>query len=64
MMEETDLKDIVNFIYFFDSFTVNTPEQKKLIVDELKMIQITLLKSPKNNTLVSMIYKLIKKIDL
>ncbi len=64
MMEETDLKDIVNFIYFFDSFSVNTPEQKTLIIDELKMIQITLLKSPKNDNLVSMIYKLIKKIDI
>jgi len=61
MMEEAEPEQIVNFIYFFDSFEVKNNAHKKLIIDELKMIQNTLLKSSKNDNLVNMIYKLIKK---
>jgi len=63
IMEESDSDGIINFVYFFDSFKIVNNKQKKLIVDELKMIQKTLLKSTKNDNTVSMIYRLIKKME-
>ncbi len=63
MMEEARQEDIINFIFFFDSFEFTKQEHKTLIIDEFKMIQKTLLRSPENDNLVSMIYKLIPKLD-
>jgi hypothetical protein len=63
MMEETEPKGIINYIYFFDSFKIKNRKQLELIINELKMVQKTLLKSTEYDDTVSMIYRLIKKLD-
>ena len=63
MMEETDPENLVNFIYFFDSFKVNTDEHRLFIIEELKMVQNTLFRSNADDTLVNLIYKLVRKME-
>jgi hypothetical protein len=63
MMEEAHFEDIVNFIYFFDRYEINNPQDCRLIIDEFRLIQNTLLKSIDDNNLVKMIHVLIRRIE-
>lgn len=63
MMEEAQIEEIVNFIYFFDRYEINNPQDLELIIDELRLIQNTLLKSSNDNNLVKMIHVLIRNIE-
>lgn len=63
LMEESPPEDIVNFVYFFDKYQVNTQKDKDLIIDELRLIQNTLLKASNDQNLVRMIHILIKNIE-
>lgn len=63
MMEEAALDEVVNFVYFFDRYDISRPEDSQLIMDELRLIQNTLLKSSREDDLVRMIHVLIKKIE-
>ncbi|MGE5340766.1 MAG: hypothetical protein ACM3SY_04715 [Candidatus Omnitrophota bacterium] len=63
LMEESSGPDIAHFLYFFETYTIRTPEDKDLIIDELRLIQNTLLKSQEDQNLVRLIHVLIKKIE-
>jgi hypothetical protein len=63
MMEEATLEEIVNFIYFFDKYKINSDHERELIINELRLIQNTLLKSSNEQNLVRMIHVLIKDIE-
>ncbi|NIO82303.1 MAG: hypothetical protein GTN68_17295 [Candidatus Aminicenantes bacterium] len=63
MMEESPEEEMVNFIYFFDKYEINSLNEKDLIIDELRLIHNTLLKSSSNQNLVRMIHILMKNIE-
>lgn len=63
LMEESPLDEIVNFIYFFDKYTPKNEPIRNLIIEELRLIQNTLLKSGSDQNLVKMIHILIKNIE-
>jgi len=63
MLEEAHPDDIVNFVYFFDKYDINNTHDSKLIIDEFRLIQNTLLKSSKDDDLVRMIHTLIRNIE-
>ena len=63
MMEEAHFDEIVNFIYFFDRYEINNLRDSQLIIDELRLIQNTLLKSTDENNLVKMIHVLTRQIE-
>ncbi|MCP5051096.1 MAG: hypothetical protein GY940_28285 [bacterium] len=63
MMEEAHFDEIVNFIYFFDRYEINNERDSQLIIDELRLIQNTLLKSPDENNMVKMIHGLTRQIE-
>jgi len=63
MMEEAAVEDIINFLYFFEHYETRDPKDSHLIVEELRLIQNTLLKSGGNDDLVRMIHVLNKKIE-
>ena len=63
IMEESRIDDIINFIYFFDKYEINNEEDMMLIIEELRMIQNTILKSSNKGDLARMIHVLIKGIE-
>jgi hypothetical protein len=63
LMEEARIDDIVNFIYFFDKYEINNEEDLTLIIEELRMIQNTILKSSNKGDLARMIHVLIKNME-
>jgi hypothetical protein len=63
MMEESPEEEMVHFIYFFDKYRVNSLNEKGLIIDELRLIHNTLLKSGNDQNLVRMIHILMKNIE-
>jgi hypothetical protein len=63
LMEEAPEVEIINFIYFFDRYEINNQRDCELIIDELRLIQNTLLKSAAEQDLVRMIHVLIKNIE-
>ncbi|MCP4215305.1 MAG: hypothetical protein GY765_11655 [bacterium] len=63
MLEESPADDIVNFIYFFDKYQLNSSSDMALVIEEFRMIQNTLLKSSDRGDLVRMIHVLIKNIE-
>lgn len=63
MLEEAHFDDIINFIYFFDKYNINNVQDSRLIIDELRLIQNTLLKSSNDSDLVRMIHTLIRSIE-
>jgi len=63
MMEESPQEEIVNFIYFFDKYDINRIQDQELIIDELRLVQNTLLKSSNDQNLVKMIHILIKNLE-
>ncbi len=62
LLEESEVDEIVDFIYFFDNYDIKDRKLAKLIIDEFRMIENTLLISSNDNELVRMIYVLIRKI--
>lgn len=63
LMEESSVDEIINFIYFFDKYEIENLSDMKLIVDEFRMIQNTVLKSGGTDDLVRMIHVLIKNME-
>jgi hypothetical protein len=63
MMEESPEEELVHFIYFFDKYQINSLNEKYLIIDELRLIHNTLLKSSSNQNLVRTVHILMKKIE-
>lgn len=63
IMEEAEIDEMVNFIYFFDKYEVNSIRDMELIIDELRLIQNTILKSGHKGDLVRMLHLLIKSIE-
>ncbi len=63
LMEESAVDEIINFIYFFDKYEIENLQDMKLIVDEFRMIQNTVLKSGGTDDLVRMIHVLIKNME-
>lgn len=63
MMEEAALDELVNFIYFFDRYEIDREAVSQLIIEELRMVQNTVLKSSREDELVRMLHILIKKIE-
>jgi hypothetical protein len=63
MLEEAHFEEIVNFIYFFERYDVNSYKEGQLIIEELRLIQNTLLKSSNDNELVKMLHVLVRKIE-
>lgn len=62
-MEEASIEELVNFVYFFEKYEINNPQDCELIINEFRLIQDTLLKSSSEQDLVRMIHLLIKDID-
>jgi hypothetical protein len=63
LMEEARIDDIINFIYFFDKYEINNDEDMTLIIEELRLIQNTVLKSSNKGDLARMIHVLIKNME-
>ncbi|MCP5101790.1 MAG: hypothetical protein GY950_00340 [bacterium] len=63
LMEEAGNDEIVDFVYFFDKYDVNSLKDMELINDELRLIQNTILKSGGKDDMVRMIHILIKNIE-
>jgi len=62
-MEEASIEELVHFVDFFDRYEINNRQDCELIINEFRLIQDTLLKSPSEQELVRMIHVLIKDID-
>lgn len=63
LMEESRIDEVVNFIYFFDNYEIHDDNDRALIIEELRLIQNTILKSSNKGDLVRMIHVLIKNIE-
>jgi hypothetical protein len=63
MMEEAHFEEIVNFVYFFERYEINNYKDGQLIIDEMRLIQNTLLKSSNDNELVKILHVLVRKIE-
>ncbi|HLP60207.1 MAG TPA: hypothetical protein VK186_15315 [Candidatus Deferrimicrobium sp.] len=63
MMEEANIDEIINFIYFFDKYEVNNRKDLGLIINELRLLQGMILKLGHQDELVRTIYILIKNIE-
>jgi len=62
-MEEASSQELFHFIYFFEKYKINNPEDGELIIKEFRLVQDMLLKSPTEPVLVRMLHLLIKHID-
>ncbi len=62
LMEEADFEQLINFIHFFDAVVISAESLRLLIVEELRLIQNTILKSRGNDDLIGRLHFLINKI--
>ncbi len=63
MMEEASVEEVVNYIYFFEKYDVRSMRDMGLIIEELRLIQNTLLKTADGGDLSRLIHILIKNIE-
>lgn len=63
MMEEADLEEVVQFVYFFDRLLPRSPKEISLIQGELRMVQNTLLQAGDPAGMVSRIHHLLRRLE-
>ncbi|MCP4149066.1 MAG: hypothetical protein GY757_15060 [bacterium] len=63
LLEEASEDEVVNFIYFFDKYEIENRGHMELVIDELRLIQNSILKSGGKDDLVRMLHVLIKNIE-
>lgn len=63
LMEEAAVEEIVNFVDFFDKYTMNKKRDCKLIIDELRLVRETIIKAGIEPNLVRNINVLTRKIE-
>lgn len=62
-MEEASIEELVHFVYFFNKYEINNPQDCQLIIDEFRLIRNTLLKSSSEQDLARMIHGIIKDME-
>jgi hypothetical protein len=63
LMEKSPISKIVDFIYFFNQYKYKNRQEARLVIEELKLMQNTFLKTRQSHDFIRMIHVLINNIQ-